>query len=131
MRRPVPRIGGVGIVVGVLAGALGDLAARLRRRRAGPLAAGLRHAGASWPGWPKTSPSASARARRLLFTAVSALLAVWLLDAVIARTAIPGLDWVVSFPLGAALVTVFVVAGVANSVNIIDGFNGLASMCAC
>jgi UDP-N-acetylmuramyl pentapeptide phosphotransferase/UDP-N-acetylglucosamine-1-phosphate transferase len=28
------------------------------------------------------------------------------------------------------LVTVFVVAGVANAINIIDGFNGLASMCA-
>ena len=35
-----------------------------------------------------------------------------------------------SFGAGAALVTVFVVAGVANSLNIIDGFNGLASMCA-
>jgi UDP-N-acetylmuramyl pentapeptide phosphotransferase/UDP-N-acetylglucosamine-1-phosphate transferase len=54
---------------------------------------------------------------------------VWLLDAAIRRTAIPGLDWIVSFPVGAALVTVFAVAGVANSVNIIDGFNGLASMC--
>ena len=50
-------------------------------------------------------------------------------DAVIDRTAIPGLDWIVSFPVGAALVTVFVVAGVANSLNIIDGFNGLSSMC--
>jgi UDP-N-acetylmuramyl pentapeptide phosphotransferase/UDP-N-acetylglucosamine-1-phosphate transferase len=66
---------------------------------------------------------------RLLATAVSAAIMVWLVDAVITRTDIPGLDWVVSFPLGAALVTMFVVAGVANSVNIIDGFNGLASMC--
>ena len=38
--------------------------------------------------------------RRLLATALSALLAVWLLDAAIRRTAIPGLDWVVSFPVG-------------------------------
>ena len=36
----------------------------------------------------------------------------------------------VSIPLGAALVTIFVVTGVANSINIIDGFNGLSSMCA-
>ena len=36
----------------------------------------------------------------------------------------------VSFQIGAAAVTIFVVAGVANSLNIIDGFNGLASMCA-
>lgn len=66
---------------------------------------------------------------RLIATAVSAALAVWLLDAAIVRTDLPGLDWVVGFPLGAALLTVFVVAGVANSVNIIDGFNGLSSMC--
>jgi UDP-N-acetylmuramyl pentapeptide phosphotransferase/UDP-N-acetylglucosamine-1-phosphate transferase len=36
----------------------------------------------------------------------------------------------VSFTAGAFAVTVFAVAGVANSINIIDGFNGLASMCA-
>jgi UDP-N-acetylmuramyl pentapeptide phosphotransferase/UDP-N-acetylglucosamine-1-phosphate transferase len=68
--------------------------------------------------------------RRLFFTAVSAALGVWLMDATINRTDIPGIDWIVSFALGAGLVTVFVVAGVANSLNIIDGFNGLASMCA-
>ncbi len=68
--------------------------------------------------------------RRLLFTAVAAALAIWLVDATIVRTDIPGLDWIVAYPLGAALVTVFVVTGVANAVNIIDGFNGLASMCA-
>jgi UDP-N-acetylmuramyl pentapeptide phosphotransferase/UDP-N-acetylglucosamine-1-phosphate transferase len=68
--------------------------------------------------------------RRLAATALSAAVAVWLIDAVITRTAIPGLDWAVSFGWGAAAVTVFVIAGVANAVNIIDGFNGLASMCA-
>ncbi|HKW82221.1 MAG TPA: glycosyltransferase, partial [Burkholderiaceae bacterium] len=67
--------------------------------------------------------------RRLFFTALSAALAAWFVGAVITRTAIPGLDWIVSFSAGAALVTVFVVAGVANSLNIIDGFNGLSSMC--
>ena len=66
---------------------------------------------------------------RLLATALSALLAIWLLNALIVQTAIPGLDWVVSWPLGAVCVTVLAVAGIANSVNIIDGFNGLASMC--
>ena len=52
-----------------------------------------------------------------------------MIDAAIVRTAIPGLDWLVSTRIGAAMVTVFVAAGVANSINIIDGFNGLASMC--
>jgi UDP-N-acetylmuramyl pentapeptide phosphotransferase/UDP-N-acetylglucosamine-1-phosphate transferase len=67
--------------------------------------------------------------KRLLATAVSAGLAFWFLGAQITRTDIPGLDTVVSFGAGALLVTVFAVAGIANSVNIIDGFNGLSSMC--
>lgn len=67
--------------------------------------------------------------RRLLFTAVSAGLAIVLLGSAITRTSIPGLDWVVSFTAGSFILTVFAVAGVANSINIIDGFNGLASMC--
>jgi UDP-N-acetylmuramyl pentapeptide phosphotransferase/UDP-N-acetylglucosamine-1-phosphate transferase len=68
-------------------------------------------------------------ARRLVCTAASAVLAWVVLDASILRTAIPGLDWLVSIPAGAFALTVFAVVGVANAVNIIDGFNGLASMC--
>ena len=66
---------------------------------------------------------------RLWATALSAILGFWLLGAQIRHTDIPGLDWLVSWPLGALVVTVFAVVGIANSVNIIDGFNGLASMC--
>jgi UDP-N-acetylmuramyl pentapeptide phosphotransferase/UDP-N-acetylglucosamine-1-phosphate transferase len=66
---------------------------------------------------------------RLLATALSAGLAIWFLDAAITRTDIPGMDWVVGYGAGSALLTAFAVAGIANSVNIIDGFNGLASMC--
>ncbi len=68
-------------------------------------------------------------AKRLLATAVSGALAFWLLEAQITRTDIPGLDWIVATTLGSLVATVFTVAGVANSVNIIDGFNGLSSMC--
>jgi UDP-N-acetylmuramyl pentapeptide phosphotransferase/UDP-N-acetylglucosamine-1-phosphate transferase len=46
------------------------------------------------------------------------------------RVPIPGMDLLASTFAGAVFITVFAVAGVANSVNIIDGFNGLASMCA-
>jgi UDP-N-acetylmuramyl pentapeptide phosphotransferase/UDP-N-acetylglucosamine-1-phosphate transferase len=60
---------------------------------------------------------------------LSAALAAYFLNAVIRRTDIPGIDTLVGFTAGAVLVTVFAVAGIANSVNIIDGFNGLASMC--
>lgn len=67
--------------------------------------------------------------RRLVFTAASAGLAVWLLDASIVRTAIPGVDALMPWTPFAIGLTVFVVTGVANAVNIIDGFNGLAAMC--
>jgi len=125
---PVPRIGGLGILVGAVAGTVvlwwrdghyGQQALLLLACGMPALVAGLTEDLTK-----NVSPS-----RRLLATALSALLAVWLLDAAIRRTDIPGLDWVVSFPLGAAVVTVFAVTGVANSINIIDGFNGLASMC--
>ena len=40
---------------------------------------------------------------------------------------LPGVDWLLSFSLCAVLFTGFSMGGVANAINIIDGFNGLAS----
>lgn len=68
-------------------------------------------------------------AMRLLAAVLSAGLAVLVLNTSIARTDLLLLDWIASFALGAALLSVIAVAGMANAVNIIDGFNGLASMC--
>jgi len=125
---PVPRVGGIGIVAGAWAGiavifwrdpAVGRQAALLMLCAIPAFASGLTE---------DLTKTQSPR-RRLFFTAVSAALAVFLLDGAIRRTDIPGLDWLVATAAGAAIVTVFVVAGVANSINIIDGFNGLASMC--
>ena len=125
---PVPRVGGVGIVLG-LAGALTLLWA-LRGIEA---LLGLKllacAAPAFFAGLAEDLTKAQSPRRRLFFTVVSAGLAAWALGAVIARTDIPGLDWLVSFPALATLATIFAVAGVANAVNIIDGFNGLAAMC--
>jgi UDP-N-acetylmuramyl pentapeptide phosphotransferase/UDP-N-acetylglucosamine-1-phosphate transferase len=66
---------------------------------------------------------------RLVFTAVSAGLGVWLLGAWVARTAIPGIDTLLQYTPFAIVLTIFAVTGVANAINIIDGFNGLASLC--
>jgi UDP-N-acetylmuramyl pentapeptide phosphotransferase/UDP-N-acetylglucosamine-1-phosphate transferase len=126
--RPVPRIGGVGIFAGIGAGVV---LAGWRNDELLAIAGWLLLCGlpAFAAGIAEDLTKAQSPRRRLFFTAVSAALAVALVDAVIVRTDIPGLDWVVGFSAGAALVTVFVVTGVANAVNIIDGFNGLASMC--
>lgn len=63
---------------------------------------------------------------RLMLTMLAAAIGVWLLGAVIPRLDVPGFDvllmWV---PFGIAF-TMFAVGGVANSINIIDGYNGLA-----
>ncbi|MDB6000690.1 MAG: glycosyl transferase, partial [Rhizobacter sp.] len=67
---------------------------------------------------------------RLVATAVSAAIAIATLNSTIQRTAIIPVDWLISnLPFLAPALTVLVVAGIANSINIIDGFNGLASMC--
>lgn len=125
--RPVPRIGGLAIVAGVIAA----LAVLLYRDASNIFAAQLFVC--AMPVFlvgvmEDITKNVSAR-RRLLASAVSAALATWLLDGVIARTDIPGVDWLVSFRLGAILLAIFVVAGFSNAINIIDGFNGLASMC--
>lgn len=67
-------------------------------------------------------------ARRLLLTMFAALLGYFLLDARIDR-----IDWIFSaWPLPylwlTLPLTVLAVAGIANAINIIDGFNGLASV---
>jgi UDP-N-acetylmuramyl pentapeptide phosphotransferase/UDP-N-acetylglucosamine-1-phosphate transferase len=127
--RPVPRIGGFGVFIGVLAGTAwahetgtaGSLTLWLLLLSAMPaFLSGLAEDMARniLPRW------------RLVLIAVSAGLAVWLLDAVIVRTDIPGIEQLIRwYPIAVAL-TVFAVTGVANAINIIDGFNGLASMCA-
>jgi UDP-N-acetylmuramyl pentapeptide phosphotransferase/UDP-N-acetylglucosamine-1-phosphate transferase len=126
--RPVPRVGGLGIFGGLLASTaimsymglgLGPWPLVLLACGAPAFVVGLiedltKRVSPSW---------------RLTATAVSALLALWFMDAAISRTDIPGVQWLVGFAAGSVLITVFAVAGIANSVNIIDGFNGLASMC--
>ncbi|MBS0444576.1 MAG: glycosyltransferase family 4 protein [Proteobacteria bacterium] len=126
--RPVPRVGGFGILIGLF-GALVLL--RVHFGEDGAL--GLWLLGCALPafiaGFAEDLTKNQSPLRRLVCTAVSAVLAAWLLGAVIERTDIPGLDWLVTFAVPAFLVTVFAVSGVANAVNIIDGFNGLAAMC--
>ena len=124
----VPRIGGVGIFLG-LVGASAVWAWNDVPRSWFAWALLACALPAFLAGLAEDLTKSVSPARRLLCTAASAALAVWWLDATIDRTEIPGLDWLVTLPLGAAAVTVFAVTGVANSVNIIDGFNGLASMC--
>ncbi len=61
---------------------------------------------------------------------VSALLAIYLIGARIVRIDLATLDAALLVPWISIIITTIAVAGLANAVNIIDGFNGLASMVA-
>ncbi len=126
--RPVPRVGGVGIFIGLMAAAATLLLSKPEFAKAISLLL-VCGSPAFVVGLIEDLTKRVSPRLRLLAVGVSALLAVWLMGATLNRTDIPGLDWIVSHAAGAALVTIFSVAGIANSVNIIDGFNGLASMC--
>lgn len=64
---------------------------------------------------------------RLLLTMVAGSLGAWLLGAVITRLDIPGIDSALTWLPFAVVLTIVAVGGIANSLNIIDGYNGLAS----
>lgn len=66
--------------------------------------------------------------RRLVAAAVSAAMGVFMMQAVISRVDIAPLDAILVWSAISIPLTIFAVSGIANSVNIIDGFNGLASM---
>lgn len=68
---------------------------------------------------------------RLLATFVSALSAFFLINSEITRVDIWGIDYLLTFELISLLLTCFAVAGIANAINIIDGFNGLSSVVVC
>lgn len=126
--RPVPRVGGLGVISAIVAGTL--VAMFNDPRLLAPLWLLL---GAATPAFvagivEDITKKVSAR-RRLFATAISAALGIWLLDGVIVRTDIPGVDTLLRWGPFSLALTIFVIAGVANAVNIIDGFNGLASMC--
>jgi len=124
---PVPRVGGLGIFLGILSAgaflfwsqpAIGRLMLLLLGCALPAFVSGIAEDITK-----NVSPS-----RRLLFTAISAVIAFFLVDGRVGRVGTEFLD-VTTLPVAACILTVFAVAGVTNAVNIIDGFNGLASMC--
>jgi len=126
---PVPRVGGVGIVLGLLVSmslygwTMGAEASRiafgLLACAVPAFAAGLAH---------DITDTFTPRGR-LAATAFSAVLAYFVVGTALRQVDIPGLDQIAAHPAGALFFTVLAVAGIANAVNIIDGLNGLASMC--
>lgn len=126
-KSPVPRVGGMGIALGLLAGGLllqhqstdesGKMALLLLLCAMPVFTAGLLE---------DLTKRVSVR-MRLLASVVSALFAIWLMDAQLTRLDTPVLDLLMTAGPFAALFTCFAISGVTHSINIIDGLNGLAS----
>lgn len=117
---PTPRVGGIAIAVGILSGALlsgHDLFGTLLWTTLPIFIIGLLE-----DLGPDTPPSL-----RLGVSALSAVLAILVLDIHIMRVDLPGVDVLMSVALVGMLFTVFASAGMTHAINLIDGLNGLSS----
>lgn len=127
--RSVPRVGGIGIAVAlVLNGGALFLAKVYQFHEYGLLV--LAAAPAFLAGFIEDLTKQVSARNRLIATMAAALLAVWLLDARIVRIDLPGLNAFVLPYFISIAITALAVAGLANAINIIDGFNGLAAIVA-
>lgn len=124
---PTPRIGGLGIYIALLCGAI----IRLFYDHASGITALILLA-ISFPAFyfglledltKKISPRI-----RLLACATSAMLAIYFLDITVQSTHVGWLDILFSVPSISIILTCIMLAGLTNAYNIIDGFNGLACM---
>lgn len=122
----VPRIGGISIAIGILAAILINLQSSITE----PVKVILLLC--SIPtfaiGLTEDLTKKIGVKTRLFFTALAAILFMFLLGTSITRLDIWGIDYLLGIPLVAMVFTVFAITGLANAYNIIDGFNGLSSM---
>ncbi len=120
---PTPRVGGIPILLGLIV-AWGKVPVDIKDLLTPILFAGMP---AFLFGVLEDITKRVGVMQRLLATMASGLLAWWITDYSLTRVDVWGVDWLLQFTLVSVLFTAFAVGGVANSINIIDGFNGLAS----
>ena len=120
---PTPRIGGIPIVLGLTV-AWAQLPVAVQELVTPILLAGLP---AFIFGLAEDVTKRVGVLQRLLATMASGALAWWITDYSLSRVDVWGVDWLMKFTLVSVVFTAFAVGGVANAINIIDGFNGLAS----
>ncbi len=120
---PTPRIGGIPIVLGLIV-AWSKVPTDIQNMLTPILFAGMP---AFIFGVTEDITKRVGVMQRLLATMASGLLAWWITDYSLSRVDIWGVDWFMKYTLVSVIFTAFAVGGVANAINIIDGFNGLAS----
>ena len=126
---PTPRVGGLAVLAGMLAtGAIILILQPWFRVSAGDfglfLIAGMP---AFLGGLTEDVTKRVGVLDRLLLTMVSGALAAWLIGGILDHLNLPGLDNALVWLPFAILFTAFAVGGIANAINIIDGYNGIAA----
>jgi UDP-N-acetylmuramyl pentapeptide phosphotransferase/UDP-N-acetylglucosamine-1-phosphate transferase len=119
---PTPRVGGIAILLGLVCAWL--LASKDVRTLLGPML--LAGVPAFVFGLLEDVTKKVSVLSRLLATMASGVLAWYLTGIAMQHTGINAFDWALGFLPLAVLFTAFAVGGLANAINIIDGFNGLA-----
>lgn len=120
---PTPRVGGIAVMVGLI---VGWVVADLEERSVlTPLL--LSSIPAFVFGLAEDISKKVGVLPRLLATMVSGVILCLLTGLAMQNTGVLLVDWVLAFTPLAVVFTAFAVGGVANAINIIDGFNGLAS----
>ncbi len=120
---PTPRVGGLPMVLGLLAAVVVS-PPDLRNKIAPWLLAG---SPAFAFGLAEDLTKRVGVTTRLMATMASGVLAWVLTGYVLTSVNVWGVDWLLQFTAVAVVFTAFAVGGVANAINIIDGLNGLAS----
>lgn len=121
--QPTPRVGGIAIVYGVLAAFW--VAEPERKAILGPLLfAGLP---AFFFGLAEDLTKQVSVLARLLGTMLSGVMGWFITGYAISSVEVPGLDFLLKYQGFSVMFTAFAIGGIANAINIIDGFNGLAS----
>lgn len=120
---PTPRVGGIAIAAGIVAGYL--IAHDDRKVLLGPLI--LAGIPAFAFGFLEDLTKRVSVRTRMLATMSCGVLGWSITGFSITGADLPGLDWLLGFTAISVLFTAFAVAGIANAINIVDGFNGLAA----
>jgi UDP-N-acetylmuramyl pentapeptide phosphotransferase/UDP-N-acetylglucosamine-1-phosphate transferase len=122
---PTPRVGGLAIFVGLLCGTLQLLPSPVGEILLSLLLAGLP---ALLVGLAEDLTKRVPVLHRLVATMACGVLGWWLTGYSLTRLDVPIIDGALQVAFVSVLFTSFAIGGVANSINIIDGFNGLAAM---
>jgi UDP-N-acetylmuramyl pentapeptide phosphotransferase/UDP-N-acetylglucosamine-1-phosphate transferase len=127
--RPVPRVGGVSIVLGLLGvWIIACFRDPFEFRSLGLLL--LCGMPAFLGGLAEDLLKTVSVLTRLGLAMLAGALAYYALGAAVLKVDIPGIDWLLQFGLFSFVFTVVAVGGAANAINIIDGYNGLAAFVA-